>query len=289
MGQLKLHFLGTGTAFNTDGRGSGGILVETEGTRSFLVDAGPTLMSLAQRSGADCMSVDRLFLTHLHGDHVAGWPFLLLHQVILHHRTRPFDVYGPPGSRESLEGLARRCYAEVLERQRFEVRYQCGQALAAIVHRNDDLGVKPSVVFETTLRELAVSSRAWESRRLLDEEPDEHSPWLDDVIRARLHRSLEHVFTLLSLALDREPLELSLRALSSNDRTLRGTALEYLENVLPDDVRRKLWPYLGRGQPKSRTSRPRQQIVEDLLRSMDSLQIDREALMRGSDSGSDEG
>jgi AAA family ATP:ADP antiporter len=54
-------------------------------------------------------------------------------------------------------------------------------------------------------------------------------------------RRLEHVFTLLGLVLDREALDLSLLALTGGSDKLRGTALEYLENVLPDSVRAGLF------------------------------------------------
>jgi ribonuclease BN (tRNA processing enzyme) len=123
MTRTSVTFLGTGTAFNQDGRASQAFLVRSDSGTPFLVDAGPTMMVHLMREGAGYADVDRLFLTHLHGDHVAGWPFLLLHMVILERRERPFDVYGPPGTRELLEDLARLCYADVLELQRFEVRY----------------------------------------------------------------------------------------------------------------------------------------------------------------------
>jgi hypothetical protein len=48
------------------------------------------------------------------------------------------------------------------------------------------------------------------------------------------------VFALLSLAVEREPLQAAYRALVGGDASLRGTALEYLENVLPEDVGRRL-------------------------------------------------
>ncbi len=44
-------------------------------------------------------------------------------------------------------------------------------------------------------------------------------------------QSLAHVFTLLSLVLPREPLQIAFRSLHADDRQLRGTALEYLEGV----------------------------------------------------------
>jgi ribonuclease BN (tRNA processing enzyme) len=118
-----LRFLGTGTAFNTDGRGSQAILVEPEGTSPFLVDAGPTCMQAMARYEIDWSGIDRLFLTHLHGDHTAGWPFLLLNMVFIAERSRPFHVYGPEGTREKLDGLAGLCYHDVLAKQDFEVVY----------------------------------------------------------------------------------------------------------------------------------------------------------------------
>ena len=56
---------------------------------------------------------------------------------------------------------------------------------------------------------------------------------------------LEHVFAILSLALDGEPVEIAFRAIQGRDPALRGTALEYLDHVLPAPIRDGLWPALG--------------------------------------------
>jgi ATP:ADP antiporter, AAA family len=54
----------------------------------------------------------------------------------------------------------------------------------------------------------------------------------------------QHVFALLGLALDREPLALAQRAFAGGDAHQRGTALEYLESVLPEPLRSELWPHV---------------------------------------------
>ena len=56
--------------------------------------------------------------------------------------------------------------------------------------------------------------------------------FVDDFVRDRANQSLAHVFTLLSLVLPREPLQIAFRGLHSQDRMLRGLALEFLESHL---------------------------------------------------------
>lgn len=165
---------------------------------------------------------------------------------------------------------------------RFEVRYRCGRALAHLVHSHPELGFDKGTVFAAALREVEVGRRVWESQRLLGEEDgdDEDANPLGEVIAERVNRSLEHVFTILSLTLDKDTLKLSLMALSSDDQNLRGTALEYLENILPDKIRKGLWPYVAEEPRKKPSARPREEIVDELLRSMDSLQIDRKRLLK---------
>jgi ribonuclease BN (tRNA processing enzyme) len=83
--------------------------------------------------------VDRLLLTHLHGDHVAGWPFVLLALDRQQRRRRPFDVWGPRGTAERLTALTRACYDELLAADGlgFELRVH---ELDVAAHEGIDLG-----------------------------------------------------------------------------------------------------------------------------------------------------
>ena len=98
---MQIHFLGTGNAFNADGRATTAFLVQPAAAAPFLIDCGPNLMSSLIRFGLDFRGLDRLFLTHFHGDHVAGWPFLLLHLAIQHAgaiRRPELFLHGPKDS-----------------------------------------------------------------------------------------------------------------------------------------------------------------------------------------------
>lgn len=87
-----------------------------------------------------------------------------------------------------------------------------------------------------------------------------------------VHRGLAHVFGVLGLTLDREPLTIAYRALRSEDRALRGTAFEYLEVVIPPRVREPLVPLLGDVKPAARTvERGSKELADELLRSSGSL------------------
>jgi ATP:ADP antiporter, AAA family len=133
----------------------------------------------------------------------------------------------------------------------FEVRYRCGQALASIVEKSPGLAPPRDAVFGEVKRELA---------RLAARGAD------DD-------RRLEAVFTLLTLAVPREPVQIAYRALRSQDRALRGTALEYLENVLPEDMRAALLPHLDAPVTPSRR-RAAAEVEADLLRSGERLPVE---------------
>ncbi len=163
---------------------------------------------------------------------------------------------------------------EALSDPRFEVRFQSGRALSFILQRNPKISLRPERIFDIVLREVDVDRRIWESQRLLDRLDDEGSPIVDDVLRDRSNRSLEHVFTVLSLVLEREPLRIAFRGLHTEDKKLRGTALEYLESVLPQSVREKLWPFLEDSDAlPSGVHRSREEILAELMQSNHSIEI----------------
>ncbi len=114
-----------------------------------------------------------------------------------------------------------------LEADDFDVCYSNARALAAICSRKPALAPDRAVAFGLARAALSVDEAEWQRR---------HRLRTDGPRPGATHRGLEHAFTLLGLALDRGPLKACLAALASPDLRLRGTALEYLENVLPADV-----------------------------------------------------
>ncbi|MEM1413405.1 MAG: Npt1/Npt2 family nucleotide transporter [Myxococcota bacterium] len=198
-------------------------------------------------------------------------------------RARLADVVASVAKPRAVDGLFL-----ALEDPRFEVRYRAARALAGIVARHPNLRPSQERVYAAATREVEVGRRVWESQRLLSlgDETARETDELAAVLRERKDRSLEHVFTILGLALDRNTLRLALAALMDDATEMRGTALEYLENVLPERIRRGLWPYVGGGTPGRREKRPKEQIVDELLRSMDSIRVSRDAILAAASAAS---
>ncbi len=122
--RTKVVLVGTGNAFNTDGRGSQCVWVDPGSSPPFLVDAGPTALQGLERAKLAPGRLEATFFTHLHGDHIGGWPFLLLHGAFVERRSRPLRVFGPRGTRKRLEGLANACYEELVSRQKLAFELQ---------------------------------------------------------------------------------------------------------------------------------------------------------------------
>ena len=168
-----------------------------------------------------------------------------------------------------------------LDDVRFEVRFHCARSLALILEKNPRVHVGRDRVFEVVLAEVEVGRPVWEGHRLLREiEAQDDRVFADEFVKDRASRSLSHVFTLLSLVLPFEPLQIAYRGLHTADDKLRGTALEYLDSVLPKPIREGLWPYVEEQRAPAQASRPREQILADLMRSNQSIAISLEELRR---------
>jgi len=183
-------------------------------------------------------------------------------------RRRLARVFSVCVSQRAVDGLTLG-----LDDMRFEVRLHCARSLSAIVEKNPRIRIDQDTVLRVVRREVAASRSVWEGRQVLDDMPqaDEQGSRLEALVGARASRSLAHVFTLLALVLPPEPLRVAFAGLHTTDQALRGTALEYLDAVLPPDIRARLWPFLEDEHRVRPRARPRDEIVADLLRSNESI------------------
>jgi ATP:ADP antiporter, AAA family len=130
----------------------------------------------------------------------------------------------------------------------FEVRASAAAALAALNERSAVVRMTREQVLSRVRREL-----------------DSGEP---------VDRQLPQLFALLSLVLERGPLQIAWAAMKGQDRALRGTALEYLANVLPDDVFPRIRSCFGASTaPLPSSRRPVEQVADELRASSVGLRI----------------
>lgn len=96
MSGVRVQFLGSGDTFGSGGRLQTCIHVQS-GESQFLLDCGASSLPAIKREGLDISSIGTVLVTHLHGDHFGGIPFLVLDAQLASRRTQPLVLAGPPG------------------------------------------------------------------------------------------------------------------------------------------------------------------------------------------------
>jgi ribonuclease BN (tRNA processing enzyme) len=97
----RVQFVGSGDAFGNGGRFQT-CLHLTAGQESVLIDCGASSLTALKQSSIEPNEIEYVLLTHLHGDHFGGLPFLVLDGQF-RRRQRPLTIAGPPGTRARTE------------------------------------------------------------------------------------------------------------------------------------------------------------------------------------------
>jgi ribonuclease Z len=111
---IHIVFLGTGAAVPTAQRSLPAVLLQ-RGNEQILFDCGEAVQRQMILAKVGLHKKLRIFITHMHGDHVLGLPGLLQTMALMD-RQKPVDVYGPVGLAHFLD-----CLRETLQ---FQLTFQ---------------------------------------------------------------------------------------------------------------------------------------------------------------------
>jgi ribonuclease Z len=141
-----LILLGTGTPIPEPGA-SGPAFAIVRGGISCLVDCGPGIVRRAMaaaQAGAPGLAptqLNCLFITHLHSDHTAGLPDIMLTPWVVGRQT-PLEIYGPPGTRNMVDHILA-AYAEDISIRVGGLEHGDLRAVTPVVHE-----YKPGIVYQ---------------------------------------------------------------------------------------------------------------------------------------------
>jgi ribonuclease BN (tRNA processing enzyme) len=110
---IDLTFIGTGNAFAPTRYWSSFLANDR-----FLFDAPPTLLPHLKKLRKDAGDIEVIFISHFHGDHYFGLPFLLLEYAELAPRSKDLTIIGPPGIAKRLQSVTDLAFSNVFRKDR---------------------------------------------------------------------------------------------------------------------------------------------------------------------------
>jgi ribonuclease BN (tRNA processing enzyme) len=120
---MKVKILGCGDAFSSGGRHNTCFYVRSE-AGNFLIDCGSSSLASLKSNKLSSQDIDCVFISHFHGDHFAGLPFILLDAAIVQKRKKELFIVSPPGCKERLKKLFDILYPGVYDRiKKLDLRY----------------------------------------------------------------------------------------------------------------------------------------------------------------------
>jgi ribonuclease Z len=100
---LYVVFLGTAGSVPTPKRSLPAVLIQRKGEQ-IMFDCGEGVQRQMVKAKVGFHKKMKIFVTHMHGDHVLGLPGLLQTMALLD-REKKLDIYGPPGIKRFLENI----------------------------------------------------------------------------------------------------------------------------------------------------------------------------------------
>ena len=147
---MRVTILGSGTPRPDIERFSQAILIEA-GDDKLLFDTGRGTSIRLSQMDFNIGKVDKIFFTHLHSDHIVGFPDVLMTGWV-YHRNKELKIFGPPGSNHFVTKIYEAFSEDIVirtskpEELKIEgMRLNVNEIESGLVYKNKDVSVN---VFE---------------------------------------------------------------------------------------------------------------------------------------------